>query len=539
MVKEENINSFDLDIEPSYSLSIAIEDFQKGVQLYQNKNLKAAYPLVRKALLKFQIEAQQNLVMEATYLLATILFQFGKYNSSIKYFKDLNYLAENLNYSKYSELSEFMIGFNHYKKKEFQQAYDIFESLLIGKINYINRIQFFTYKARTSSKLGFRDKAISYFEEALLISKDSDDFASLENQYAQLLYELGLEYHYKILDELKIIGFSKYNSLLQWSQLFNQSIENFIEAIQIWTKRSEIQKTISAYLIMGNIYGYLKDTKKQIENYKLALKNSEEINEFKQYIKIGRILSQVLLNKGKYDEIIKLLQEIISVLNQNGVNEIIAIGGFHYNLGFALSKLEHYKEAAFELITALNLYQQLKIPINEHKKAIELIIEIYQKSKENEKISFYLEQLNKIIQDLNDVSYQTGTSLGILNDFWIITESGLEVYSYSPDMEFDLTLFGGFVSALQNFSFEINKSRIDSFLSGNWRYLFYSEKSIPFYILGRAVLNEPKNRILKVMKLIFSKFNSKFGKKFVNFSGDVSPFKQFDDILNDIDFNLT
>ena len=112
----------------SYSLTIAVEDFKQGVQLYQSRNLKAAYPLIRKSLLKFQLEHQTKLILESTYLIANILFQLEKFISAIKYFQELKILAQNLQHKKYLELSSFMLAFCHYKTRNYKLAYELYEN---------------------------------------------------------------------------------------------------------------------------------------------------------------------------------------------------------------------------------------------------------------------------------------------------------------------------------------------------------------------------------------------------------------------------
>ncbi|WP_371805510.1 CDC27 family protein [Candidatus Lokiarchaeum ossiferum] len=526
------------ELGASYSLTIAVEDFKQSVQLYQSKNLKAAYNLLQKALKKFQLEKQHKLVMESTYLIATILFQFEKYSKAISYFKDLNLLATELKHQRYQELSSFMQAYCYYKNKKFAKAYEIFERELIGSTSYVNRLQFFTFKARTCSKLGYRDQAIPYFEEAIMICEKTSNLPGIKPQQAQLLYDLGLEYHYHILDELRAAGFSQYNNLLKWSQEFNQSINNFSKAVEIWTSTGEIKKTIATYQIMGNIYGYLKNNQKQQDYYNKALQNAEQSNEFTQYIKIAKILIRLLNEQNAFTDLIPLLQKIISILNQHGISDVLSIAGFHLEIGKALKKLNQIDEALLEFITALNIYQRLKIPVQGHKRTLLALLDIYQTKQENEKISYYSEQLNKLNSKFEDLQPHTENNLGVLNDFWIITETGLEIFSYSPGMEINLTLFGGFVSALQTFSQEVTKKRMESFVIGDLRYSFYFEDGKKIFILGRSELSESEKTVNFILKQIYQRFNLEFEKRLEKFSGDVTPFSKFGEILATIDFNL-
>ena len=533
-MKEDNQE----ELEPSYSLTIAVEDFKQGVQLYQSKNLKAAYSLIRKSLMKFQLEHQTKLILESTYLIANILFQLEKFNPAIIYFQELKNLAQNLQHKKYLELSSFMLAFCQYKNKNYKKAFEIFENDLSDPIEHVNKLQFLTFRARTSSKLGYRDQAIHYFEEAIKISQKDQKVIQNEGQKAQLYNEIGLELYYKILDEIKASGLSYLNDIDQKTQLFSLSIDYFQKAIEIWEKHGETKNFITTIQIIGNIYGFLGNSNKQIDYYNIALLKSEEINEFEQYIKISRNLIRILINLNNFDEIISLLQRVISVLNQNGVNDFVAIAEFHLKLGKTLMRSKQTNNALFEFITALNIYERLNIPISEHKTTLELIIKIYQDSKDIEKLSYYSQQLSNLEERLQKITFPSDDWLVVIKDFWFITETGIEIFSYAPDVPVNPTLFGGFISALQSLSEEIHKKRMESFVIGNQRYSFYFEEGKPIFIIGRANIEELDTRVTKVLSVLYQRFWNEYGKFLIKFSGNVNPFQNFGEVMKTIDFNL-
>ena len=525
------------NLEASYSLTIAVEDFKQGVQLYQSRNLQAAYPLIRKSLLKFQLEHQTKLILEGTYLIANILFQLEKFISSIKYFQELKELSQDLLHKKYLELSTFMLAYCQFKTKNYKKSFEIFENELLDPIEYVNKLQYLTFRARTSSKLGYRDQAIQFFKKAVAICQKDQNNIQIEGQKAQLYNEIGLELYYKILDELKASGLSYFTDLEQKSQAFSLSIDYFQKAIEIWEKNGDMKNFLSTIQIIGNIYGYLKNSNKQIEYYSIALERSEEINEFEQYIKISRNLIRVLTNLNHSESMISLLQRIISVLNQNGVSDFIAIAEFHLKLGKILMSLKQIENALFEFITALNIYQRLKIPISEHKTTLELIIQIYQ-DKDLEKLSYYSQQLSELETKFQEISIPSKDWLVVIKDFWIITETGIEIFSYAPEVPINPTLFGGFISALQSFSEEISKKKMDSFVIGNERYSFYFENGKTFFIIGRASVQELDTRVTKVLSILYQKFDEEYGSFLIKFTGNVSPFQNFGKIMKTIDFDF-
>ena len=272
--------------------------------------------------------------------------------------------------------------------------------------------------------------------------------------------------------------------------------------------------------------------------YKIALQKSEEINEFEQYIKISRNLIRVLTNLHLNDDLISLLQRVISVLNQNGVNDFIAIAEFHLKLGKILLNSKQIDNALFEFITALNIYERLNIPISEHKTTLELIIQIYQDSNDLEKLSYYSQQLIALETKLRKIPTSSENWLVVIKDFWIITETGIEIFSYAPEVPINPTLFGGFVSALQSLSEEISQKRMESFVIGNQRYSFYKEEGKSIFIIGRASVQELKSRVNKVLSVLYRRFYNEYERYLIKFSGNVSPFQKFEEIMKTLDFNL-
>lgn len=99
----------------------------------------------------------------------------------------------------------------------------------------------------------------------------------------------------------------------------------------------------------------------------------------------------------------------------------------------------------------------------------------------------------------------------VLNEFYIITNSGACIYSRSQQSEIDQTLFAGFLTALNSFSKEMSADGINAFSIGKFKYVISSAEEILF--IGRADIKAKNEDVLKIIKEMQDIF-------FQNFSAD-------------------
>ncbi len=79
---------------------------------------------------------------------------------------------------------------------------------------------------------------------------------------------------------------------------------------------------------------------------------------------------------------------------------------------------------------------------------------------------------------------------------------------------------------------------MESFVIGDQRYSFYNEEGKSIFIIGRASVQELESRINKVLSVLYQSFYNEYKKYLMKFSGNVSPFQTFGEIMKTIDFNL-
>ena len=167
-----------------------------------------------------------------------------------------------------------------------------------------------------------------------------------------------------------------------------------------------------------------------------------------------------------------------------------------------------------------------------------LIIQIYKTQQDHENQAYYQKKYDSLDTKIQNVPLSRESPIGALEDLWIFTQAGIEIFSYNPKLILDPTLFGGFVSALHSFSQEITKETLKSFVIGISRYTIYAEPRQNLHILGRSQLSVPENTVIRILQLINQVFYEKYEKFIVNFTGNVLPYENFNEYLSEIDFNL-
>ena len=107
--------------------------------------------------------------------------------------------------------------------------------------------------------------------------------------------------------------------------------------------------------------------------------------------------------------------------------------------------------------------------------------------------------------------------------------------NFKGNLNVEMRLLSGFISATQTFSKEMTGSSMRSMNFDNLTFHFYLDKKIPglFYVLitdSDYNFKEVRCKLLKISSL----FIDNYSKYLVKFSGDISPFSAFKDLLSKI-----
>ncbi len=118
----------------------------------------------------------------------------------------------------------------------------------------------------------------------------------------------------------------------------------------------------------------------------------------------------------------------------------------------------------------------------------------------------------------------------LIDDFWIVSFSGVTLYNYSTVENKKSLLLSGFFSAIQMFANELgDKSQfISSITLGKSIINFLINNDLKLYFISKSEKKIKEKVIVKHLKKIESLFLSEFKEKVENFDGDVGVFEPFE-----------
>jgi tetratricopeptide (TPR) repeat protein len=524
----EEEEKFNID---SYSLTTAVNDFKSAIAFFQSKNFENAYNLLKKAFRKFEADKNTKLLLECAYLLATIELTLKRYEKAIGYFDQVIPLATEVQHTKYLEIAQFMTGFCNYKIEKFEDAIIQLRKLNPETSTNINKIQFHTILARCLMKVGNLDEALTNLNQALQIIEKQPSTDALKAQKAQIFYDLSIIQYQKATNILRVKGFSakeEYDSQLL------QAIKNLQNSYEIWQLLNDYNHAISCLKLMGNLYEVFGNLEKTLDCYLLALKTIEAKNDMGNKVKITSRIIQIQARLNKWEDVIKIIEDILFHISDYAFIDLLTLANLHKELGNARWKLGQDKFAVAELITALNSLKKLQHFHYEQLDIIQLIIDIYQKSHDKEKVEYYkeeMEQIKRKIETLPSTKKLKKSLLGPIKEIWVYSIHGIELFSYSPESRMDVDLLGGFFTAIQQFGMELSKKQVKEIILGDERYSIFKEENDSFYIVGRSSVKYTTQEVEKSLEKIYIRFYKEYSNALDNFVGDVVPFKSFRNII--------
>ncbi|MBD3229705.1 MAG: GTP-binding protein [Candidatus Lokiarchaeota archaeon] len=129
--------------------------------------------------------------------------------------------------------------------------------------------------------------------------------------------------------------------------------------------------------------------------------------------------------------------------------------------------------------------------------------------------------LNKYIESVIDM----------LNSITIIRKnSGVWLFTKNYEIEFDSTLFSGFLTAVQNFVESLKIGKLTNFITNDKQIILASTKRIVVSLI--IDLNDDADTWMESAFIIAEEFENKYNLD--RWSGDISKFKDFSDNLKDI-----
>jgi len=115
----------------------------------------------------------------------------------------------------------------------------------------------------------------------------------------------------------------------------------------------------------------------------------------------------------------------------------------------------------------------------------------------------------------------------LIQDFWILADSGVVLFHRVYNKNLDAQLFGGLMTALHTFAEQISKGGLSNFELNNKRFSVIKRNNFLF-IADSSKDIKPK-KILKELDIIATKFFKLYPPEVLdNFSGNVKTFLNFD-----------
>ncbi len=535
---EEQVRDSEISIDETYSLKKALSDFKHGIDLFSKNKNKQAYYFLKKAYLQFYNENQTKLILEATFFLASILSQLNKFKVAQIYTENLENLSNQLKHQKYYETALFLGGFINYKIENYESALKKFKKLESINPQNINKFNFYLIYGRVLRVLKLNLDAATYLQKALEESSHLEDSSELKEKKAQTLIELG---HINYTDSINSLVSGTLSQSLNKPSIL-KSIEYYEAAIEIFHEIENYSGLISIYRLIGSIYELIDEHLLSIKNYRKALKYAEQINDITSRLKIFSLIIQNLSFLGKYDIIIKETDEMLAKTIAYAYLDLFTISNYHKYLGEALFKLgKKDKDALSELLISLNIYNKFENPVLDSLSVLQMIIKIYERSNDADKtkyLEYYTDQYQHIeikIQQIKGENVKAYNLLTEVKEFWIFTLDGKQLYAHAPETNYNPELFGGFLSALQNFSMELASKDLKSITIGQDQYVIFKDEK-PFYVLGRASYKVPLYNIEIILKLIYDNFWEIYQKILQEKDLEISKFSQFFEIFKELNF---
>ena len=538
-IKEQEDEETSFEISDLYSFTAALDDFKAGVQLFQSRNFDDAYPLLRKALMKFEKEQNNNLILEALYLIASLFAQKKEFNIAEDYFRRLEALAEKMNHQKYGEISTFMTGFCSYKNERYVDAINQFLKIELFKKQFINEFQYYTFFGRALASLQNHEEAIKKLSFALRIIESQEQTPTTMQHKGQITRELGQIFYKQTLEKIKQFGIKNRKN---YQETLDTAIDFFKQSGEIWLDIGEDTQLINIYKLIGDIHEFLGDQTQFFEFYNKALTFAEKSNRIAYQINILKRIIQKQALLGLHEENIKSIRNILDKYENYRLFDLHTAAILHKHLGVSLVKTDQLEEGLSELIEAYEILSNFKVPVDDQLQVLNRIIIVSTKLGKKELITDYTNKRDRVSAKLEEERIQKSEKadiLEIIKDIWIFSKStGIELFSYSYETEVEADLLGGFMTAIQAFSEQIAYKNIDSMIFGDARFSIYQEEDRDFYILTRSSATISEDMIEKVVSTVYNRFWKEFYQEIINFEGNVSHFQNFEKILESFDWTL-
>ena len=118
----------------------------------------------------------------------------------------------------------------------------------------------------------------------------------------------------------------------------------------------------------------------------------------------------------------------------------------------------------------------------------------------------------------------------ILKEFWVLTDSGIVLFSKMYDQKVNPQLFGALMSALNKFAEALTDGGISSFEKSDLRYMIMKRRK--FLFIGSSLKKTKEKKVIDELKQISDIFFRIYAEDLINWDSDVSIFSGFGDYID-------
>ncbi len=119
----------------------------------------------------------------------------------------------------------------------------------------------------------------------------------------------------------------------------------------------------------------------------------------------------------------------------------------------------------------------------------------------------------------------------ILQDIWIINNSGIVIYNRVFEEKIDAQLFGALMTALNNFAKELVNEGLSSFNLKKKRYSFAKRNNLLFIVSSDKKYKE-KN-VHKELEILIDAFFKNYEEELEDWKGEIDIFSDFEKIFHE------
>ncbi|MHA1678421.1 MAG: hypothetical protein ACTSW3_06545 [Promethearchaeota archaeon] len=120
----------------------------------------------------------------------------------------------------------------------------------------------------------------------------------------------------------------------------------------------------------------------------------------------------------------------------------------------------------------------------------------------------------------------------VLKDLWILTSTGVVVFSKVTDERINPQLFGALMSALNSFAEKLAEGGINNFELSNLKFMVFKRRD--FLFVGSSLSKVKEKKVLEELKSISDKFFEKYPPEFLSkWDNDVNAFEEFNKYIED------